>query len=100
MADINQIAGPANLLRTPKLAICDGNLSSKQGLAERTVDMCEARLGLIGSFGSFARAHEDVGPRQHGSDGQDLVGAPARRDQRDVISILNSHQHGLEDFET
>eukprot|EP00983_Pelagomonas_calceolata_P117195 1160391-Pelagomonas_calceolata.AAC.2 len=40
--------------------------------------MSEACLGLVCGFGGFPRPREHVGHRQHGSDGQDLVGAPAQ----------------------
>jgi len=44
----------------------------------RAINMRKPRLGLIRGLRSLPRPHEHVGHRQHGRDGQDLVGAPAR----------------------
>ena len=46
-------------------------------LGELTVNVRESRLGLVSSLGGLTRPHEHIGHRQHGGDGQDLVGAPA-----------------------
>ena len=42
----------------------------------RTVDVGKAGLGLVRGFGCLTRPQEHVGDRQHGGNGQDLVGAP------------------------
>ena len=44
--------------------------------------MSKAGLGFVGCLRSFARTHEDARHGQHGSNGQDLVGAPVQNPVR------------------
>ena len=63
-----------------ELLSCQDGGESVEGTHMRgevaTINVRKAGLGFVSRLGSLPRAHEDVGHRQHGGNGEDLVGAP------------------------
>jgi hypothetical protein len=62
----------------------------------------KAGLGLVRRLGRLTRPHEHVGHREHGRNGQDLVGTPERQAYVSITAArVQMHvSAGLEDRDT